>query len=228
MKFSVQNKLLAGFLSIVILLAGVTAAGFVGLNEVVAQYEDLSGRIQQMQLQGRMVQLLMTDQARAFLNGYLLTSDRAYEAQYEEAAAELEAVLADMAEMLQTAESEEILQRVRESKDAYQATAVLLFGQQTLSPGVMESMVSSTLPQLRSRFLTAVEDLIASGRQVRPRDPAASPAGRPPGPDDYGCGGCGRGGGRCGHRAHDGQASGHPGPGDRQPCRAHGRGRPHG
>ncbi len=162
MKFSVQNKLLAGFLSIVILLAGVTAAGFVGLNEVVAQYEDLSGRIQQMQLQGRMVQLLMTDQARA-LNGYLLTSDRAYEAQYEEAAAQLEAVLADMAEMLQTAESEEILQRVRESKDAYQATAVLLFGQQTLSPGVVESMVSSTLPQLRSRFLTAVEDLIALG-----------------------------------------------------------------
>lgn len=63
MKLTVRTKLLAGFLSILILMVGVTAVGFRALNQVRAQYEELSGRIQTMQLQARIVQQLMTEQA---------------------------------------------------------------------------------------------------------------------------------------------------------------------
>lgn len=165
MKLTVRTKLLAGFLSILILMVGVTAVGFRALNQVRAQYEELSGRIQTMQLQARIVQQLMTEQARA-LNQYLLTSNRAYEDEYKKAADQLEASLSEIAALVDSAEAQEILARVRDSQKAYQATAAQLFSQQSLSSGVVQSMVTSTLPPLRSRFMTSVDELIQLGDKL--------------------------------------------------------------
>jgi len=157
--------LFAGFLSILILLGGVTAAGFSALNHVVAQYEDLSGRIQYTQLQARVVQQLMTEQARA-LNQYLLTSNRAYQTEYQMASDDLIAILDEMEASLFTAEGRQILQRVRESHEAYNATAAQLFSQESLSPYVVQSMVTSTLPPLRMSLLGSVDELMKLGDKV--------------------------------------------------------------
>lgn len=165
MRFNVGNKLLTGFLSILILLAGVTATGVAGLNGVTAKYEDLSGRVQTMQFDARTVQLLMTEQARA-LNGYMLTSDRSYQTDFTAADEELKVALKEITTLVHTEQGKEILAQVQDRHDAYQAEAALIFTADSLEPGKVQELMRSTLPTLRGELLDSIDDLIALCDQI--------------------------------------------------------------
>lgn len=45
-KFSVRTKLFIAFGAVLLLLVGTTVTGFIGLRDVVKNYDDLSGRVQ--------------------------------------------------------------------------------------------------------------------------------------------------------------------------------------
>ncbi|BAD39708.1 methyl-accepting chemotaxis protein [Symbiobacterium thermophilum] len=161
-KFSVRTKLVAAFVAVLAFLAGVTVTGFIGLDQVVTQYEELSGRVQFIQLQGRKVEYLMAEQARA-LNGYLLTGDRSYQKEFDAAAAEMAALLEDIESRLQTAGERAVLRRIQANAELYQSTAAGLFSQASESSNQVQYAVRNTLPTLRNNFMTSIEDLILLG-----------------------------------------------------------------
>lgn len=164
MRLNVGKKLLLGFLSILILLSGVTVVGIVGLKEVTEKYDDLLDRVQNAQFEMRTIELSMSDQARSVL-GYMLTADKAYRDEFNQAAKDQEAALSEVALAIQSEEGKELLQRVREKRNAYQSQAALILDQESFAPEETQQYMN-IIPALRREAIDSIEDLSALGDKI--------------------------------------------------------------
>ncbi len=165
MKFSVRTKLFIAFGAVLLLLVGTTVTGFIGLRDVVKNYDDLSGRVQYVQLQANKVEQLLTDQARA-VTGYLATADRSYYQDYTTASEQLEAILAEMATLVYTAEGREAVDQVRDRSQAYDALAEQVFAQQSFTRERAAEILNGPLPKQRAEVVASVRGLIELADRV--------------------------------------------------------------
>ncbi len=157
---TIGTKLMSGFLVVLLLLGVVAYIGISSLNTVVAEYIDLTDRIDEAMVQARRLDADMLDEARATL-GYLLTGEARYRNDFDAAKRDADEALAMLQELVRADEGKAILARIEQAKQAYGSVAIPLFNRTSFSEAEIEDLTGRSLRTTRQDLNKAVEELVA-------------------------------------------------------------------
>ncbi|WP_374711273.1 methyl-accepting chemotaxis protein [Symbiobacterium terraclitae] len=159
MRFTVRQKLMAGFGSVVVLLGVVAWAGVTSLNGTTALYGDVVHRVDAAAMRARDIEAGVQDEGRA-LASYLLTGESAYADEFETASAEVAAALSELSG-LATGETADLVEELRGRVQAYEAVSRNLLKRAHYGQAEASWILSEQLRPLRADVESAVNALKA-------------------------------------------------------------------
>lgn len=174
MKLTLMKKLLAGFLSVIFLLGMVAFVGIKDLGEVTAQYQDLSGRINENIIQARRIDASQLGQSLAVI-AYVATGDLQYRQDFDAEERAIKDALNWIADNSSSAEARAYITALEKAEEAYGKLARSILQRTDVSPEEANEVVLA-LGESRSALNGIVEDLVAY--EEREGDQAAAAAER--------------------------------------------------
>jgi len=160
MKLRIMTKLLAGYLSVIIIFVIMGVFAVTSLTDVSASYQTLTQEVNPVTVQARNLQALVSDAARA-VTGYIATGDAAFRAEYTEADLQVVEILSDFREQVPTEEGKAIVDRIREAKETYDTVSAPVMLRRSFSPDEVSRLLKHDLRGPQLELLGAVNDLIA-------------------------------------------------------------------
>ncbi len=160
MKLKIMTKLIAGFLSVVVLLALVAVVAVTALSTVTAKYEDLTGRIDENTIQARTLEASMIEEARA-VAVYMVTREVRYRDDFDEAKQRADESLAFLQQNVKSTEGQAILKRIEQAKVEYGSVAQDVLKRSSFTDAELRELTSTRLREPRTALMTAVDELVA-------------------------------------------------------------------
>ncbi|MGE5675999.1 MAG: MCP four helix bundle domain-containing protein [Mycobacterium leprae] len=120
MKLKIATKMLAGFLSLVVLLGVVAYLGIQGLGQVTTSYQDLTNRTDVMLVQAQKLNTAESTANRAIF-GYLLTQDSQFKSDYDTAKKQTADAIAQLKSMARAQEAKDAISQAEAADSAFEA-----------------------------------------------------------------------------------------------------------
>lgn len=157
-------KLLASFLTVIILLGAAVAVGLYYLGEVSEEYQDLTGRIDLVTKLSHQAKAQLIEQSRS-IYGYLLTWDPQLGGAYSQAKDLANEYLEQADSLLYSARGQEVMDRLVAANEAFDEAADEVFARQYTD---MERflLVQTTLPRLFGAVDEAINELVEVQEEI--------------------------------------------------------------
>ncbi|MCL5046815.1 MAG: methyl-accepting chemotaxis protein, partial [Actinobacteria bacterium] len=156
MKWTIANKLLVGFLSVIVLLGIVSFVGLNGLSTANQQLHEIE-RIEENTFQASRLEASLTEEARAVF-GHLMTREAIYKQDFEEARKRADEALAELQKSVRSSEGKAILARIEKAKTAYGTVARPLLDRKDFTEQEMKELTGKTMRGPRQEMGKAVEE----------------------------------------------------------------------
>ena len=166
MRMSIGTKMMTAFGSIIIVIAVVIWAGFNGLDSVADTYENEVLRIAETMMLSERTEKHFHALATAF-SGYLVTRNPSYISDFRTASQEGAATIAQIRQLAQSEEANEIIDRVEQVQQEYTQQVESLFQSfegvdSPLFQGISSAstIIMSTVERSHTAMFQAVQDLL--------------------------------------------------------------------
>ncbi|HEY3364419.1 MAG TPA: methyl-accepting chemotaxis protein [Symbiobacteriaceae bacterium] len=163
MRLTVTFKLSIASLFMLAAMGAIAALNLQGLNRIVAQYQDLTDRVDQAMVESRHVEANVQAAGRAITAHLLLGEPKSW-ADYQVARDEAGKSVARLSKLIRSDDGEAILARIESSLINYNAGAVPVFNRPVYTRAEAQQVVA-TLAPIREELTKAVDDEVAHQAQ---------------------------------------------------------------
>lgn len=157
MRISIAVKLMAGFVSVLLLLGIVVFVGVTGLANVTDGYVSVNSGYE-VKMAAMRIEANMIEAARA-VSGYLLTEESKYFDEFSAAESKIDPDIEYLRSILQSPHIVELIDRIESAKTQYVSQAKPLFSRTNVSKDEAAVIVGMMLRQPRARLSAAVAEL---------------------------------------------------------------------